>query len=280
MSTIGAQSTLNTALPQSIAVSTTNDTAQGTQQEVAKGVPIAQSLTEPETSAGHSRKRGIGAAESGANPGTSPQGVDTPLAKRMRTRKDVATFTAPSSTRASLPSPPSIEPAQAKVAIPPDAPKWFESTLSMLQVNEWGPSWGALIKAWMDFEVRHEFKEVAKLGAKNRPECIQEWMRRRRSTSWKPPINGVSAYESSFMSWWASLQPDWRLLADGSIDFSAVEGNWDKLRRPGLRGLHNVVVGLFYWVLEVENENKGHAQWLIAVEDCRTVCGYLLSSAA
>jgi len=132
-------------------------------------------------------------------------------------------------------------------------------------------SWCALIKAWMDFEVHHEFKDVAKLGAKNRPECIQEWIWRRWSTSWKLPINGVSTFESNFMSWWPSLQPDWRLLADGSIDFSAVEGNWDKLQRPGLRGLHNVIVGLFYWALEVENENKGRAQWLIMVEDCQGV---------
>ena len=289
MPTIQASSTLNAALAQSptIAAPTTNDTTQGMQQEVAEDAPIAQGFTEPETSAGQSRKRGIEAAEADANPSTSPQGVDAPLAKRMRTRKGVAAVTAPSSTRALLPPTtplppplPSIELPQAKVAIPPDAPKWFESTLSMLQVKEWGPSWCALIKAWTDFEVRHKFKEVAKLGAKNRPECIQEWMRRRRSTSWKPPINGVSAFESSFMSWWASLQPDWRLLADGRINFSAVEGNWDGLRRPGLRGLHNVVVGLFYWALEVENENKGRAQWLIAVDDCRMVCGCLFSSAA
>ena len=150
----------------------------------------------------------------------------------------------------------------------------------MLQVKEWGPSWCALIKAWTNFEVRHKFKEVVKLGAKNHPECIQEWMWHRRSTSWKLPINGVSTFESSFMSWWALLQPDWWLLADGRINFSAMEGNWDGLRRPGWRGLHNVVVGLFYWALEVENENKGRAQWLIAVDDCHMVCGCLFSSAA
>jgi hypothetical protein len=177
------------------------------------------------------------------------------------------------------PSLPSIELGQVKVAIPPDAPKWFENALSMLQVKDWSVPWCALIKAWADFEVRHEFKEVAKLGAKNRPNCIQEWQRRRRPANWKPPIIGVSAYESSFMSWWASLQPDWRLSDDGGINFSATEGDWEGLRRPGLLGLHNAVVGLFFWALEVENENKGHAQWLIAVNDCRVVCERLLVSA-
>ena len=173
----------------------------------------------------------------------------------------------------------SVESAQLKVALPPDAPKWFENALSMLQGKNWGAPWHALLQAWADFEVRHKFKEVSFLGAKNRPKCIEEWMRRRRSATWRPPIKGVTAFESSFMSWWESLQPDWRLLEAGGIDFSAMEGNWDGLRRPGLRGLHNAVVGLFYWALEVENENKGHTQWLIAVNDCRVICEHLSSVA-
>ena len=150
----------------------------------------------------------------------------------------------------------------------------------MLQAKDWGVPWDALIRAWTDFEVHHNFTEVAKLGAKNRPDCIQEWQRRRRPANWKPPIMGVSTYESSFMGWWASLQPDWHLSDDGGINFSATEGDWEGLRRPGLRGLHNALVGLFYWALEVENGNEGHAQWLIAVDDCRVVCRQLLSSAA
>jgi len=150
----------------------------------------------------------------------------------------------------------------------------------MFQAKDWGAPWCALIRAWAEFEVCHEFKEVVKLGTKNCPECIQEWMRHRWSATWKPPINGVSAYEPSFMKWWASLQPYWRLLEGGEIDFSAVEGDWGGLRRPGLRGLLNVIVGLFYWALEVENEKRGHTQWLIVVDDCRVVCERLLSSAA
>jgi len=82
------------------------------------------------------------------------------------------------------------------------------------------------------------------------------------------------------MKWWTGLQPKWRLLDDGEIDFSAVEGDLDELRRPGLRGLVSVLVGLFYWALELKSENKGHEQWLIAVADCRLVCGHLLASAA
>ena len=101
----------------------------------------------------------------------------------------------------------------------------------------------------------------------------------RQPANWKPPIMGVSAYELSFMSWWASLQPNWRLSDNEEIDFSVTEGNWEGLRRPGLLGLHNAVVGLFFWALEVENENKGHAQWLIAVDDCRLVYEWLLASA-
>ena len=294
-----AAATLNAALaqPTLVIAPTTNDIAQGGQQEEAQVVPTvkgrknskfpsASAATEPATSAGRGTKRSINAAEAGANPGTSPQSVDAPLAKRRRTPKGAATITAPSSTPTLPPSRTtsmpaslsSIESAPAKVAIPPDAPKWFENALSMLQAKDLGAPWHALLQAWADFEVRHEFKEVAFLGAKNRPECIEEWMRRRRSATWKPPIKGVAAYESRFMSWWEMLQPDWRLLEAGGIDFSAKEGDWERLRKPGLRGLHNAIVGLFYWALEVENENKGHAQWLIAVDDCRVVCEHLSSA--
>jgi len=276
-------STLNAVLPQltPIIAPTTDGAAQRTRQEVA------DDTTEQATSPGRGRKRGIEAAE-GTNLSTSPQGIDAPLAKRMRTHKGIATIMAPSTptllplsritlTPASLSS---IEPAQARVTIPPDAPKWFENALSMFQAKDWGAPWYALIRAWADFEVCHEFKEVVQLGTNNCPECIQEWMRHRWSATWKPPINGISAYELSFMKWWASLQPDWRLLEGGEVDFSALEGDWGGLRRPGLRGLLNVIVGLFYWALEVENEKKGHTRWLIAVDDCRVVCERLLSSAA
>ena len=150
----------------------------------------------------------------------------------------------------------------------------------MLQAQDFGAPWFALIRAWVDFEVRHEFKEVVKLGAKHRPACVGEWMQCRRSTTWRPPLTGSLAYEAKFMKWWTGLQPKWRLLDDGEIDFSAVEGDLDELRRPGLRGLVSVLVGLFYWALELKSENKGHEQWLIAVADCRLVCGHLLASAA
>ena len=132
------------------------------------------------------RKQGIGAAEASANSSTCPQGVDAPLAKRMRTRKNVASAPVPLATPLLPPSSraapmsvslSSLEPGQEKVAVPPDAPKWFENALSMLQAKDWGVPWDALIRAWTDFEVHHNFTEVAKLGAKNRPDCIQEWQR-------------------------------------------------------------------------------------------------------
>ena len=235
-----AQLTLDIALP-------TNNIAEGGQQEEAQDVPTAKgrknsnvpsasAATAPATSAGRGTKWGIKAAEAGVNLGTSPQSVEAPLAKRRRTHNGAATVTAPSSTPTSAPSRTtspaslsSVESVQAKVALPPDAPKWFENALSMLQRKNWGAPWHALLRAWADFEVRHEFKEVSFLGAKNRPKCIEEWKHHRRSATWRLPSKGVTIFESSFMSWWESLQPDWCLLEAGGIDFSATDGNWDGL---------------------------------------------------
>ena len=161
----------------------TNDTAQGIQQEVAEDVPTAKPIAEQ---ARGGRKRGIGASQAGANSSTSPQGIDAPPAKRIRMHKNVASTPVPLATPplppSSLAAPmsaslSSLEPGQEKVAVPPNAPKWFENALSMLQAKDRGVPWYALIRAWTDFEVRHNFTEVAKLGAKNRPDCIQEWQR-------------------------------------------------------------------------------------------------------
>ena len=84
------------AQPTLVIALTTNDIAEGGQQEEAQDVPTAKGrknskvpsasaamelAMEPATSAGCGTKQGIKAAEAGANLGTSPQSVEAPLAK-------------------------------------------------------------------------------------------------------------------------------------------------------------------------------------------------------
>ncbi|KDR74720.1 hypothetical protein GALMADRAFT_36288, partial [Galerina marginata CBS 339.88] len=164
------------------------------------------------------------------------------------------------------------------IVTPPDAPKWFENALLMLRNEELGDSWATLLRSWCAFEVRQEFEEVSKLNTQHRPSCVSGWIKRARSGTWRPTIADVSEFKASFWKWWTTLQPAWRISEEGKVNFSAVDGDWEGLRRSGLNGLFSVVAVLFYWGLAAKGQNKGVADWLVAVEDVCVVCDHLISS--
>ncbi|KAF9470936.1 hypothetical protein BDN70DRAFT_767299, partial [Pholiota conissans] len=62
-----------------------------------------------------------------------------------------------------------------------------------------------------------------------------------------PVIVKPSNYGKEYMKWWTSLQPRWRLSSRGSIIFTATEGDWEALRRPGVNGILSVLGSLFHW---------------------------------
>ena len=77
----------------------------------------------------------------------------------------------------------------------------------------------------------------------------------------------VTDIEKKFVNWWASLQPQWRLLENGKVDSSLTDGDWDDLRKPGLNGLYSVLVALFYWGSQVGKGSAECDRWMKAVED-------------
>ena len=118
--------------------------------------------------------------------------------------------------------------------------------------------------------------ERTKLSAESRPLCIQEWIRRARPTTWRPVITSIPAFEKSFEAWWNNLQPDWRKNDDGSIAFDNVDGDWEKLRKAGLNGIHSVIVALFYWGCRVQGSVTKCSRWASSVEDCILVLGRVM----
>ena len=140
----------------------------------------------------------------------------------------------------------------------------------MLQNNEpsLGNRWAELLRLWSAFEKKENFKEQKKLSPDGRPQCVSEWIRRRRSTTWRPVISSILALEKSFKAWWTNLQPDWRKDNDGSIAFANVDGDWEILRKPGLNGIVSAIAGLFYWGCKVQGNLTRRARWATLVEDC------------
>jgi len=55
-----------------------------------------------------------------------------------------------------------------------------------------------------------------------------------------------------------------------------VEGEWEKLRKPGLNGLLSALAGLFYWGRIVQRNAKQRKAWAVDVEDCTLVLHHLL----
>jgi len=149
-----------------------------------------------------------------------------------------------------------------------ESPSWFSGTLVMVQ-SESGMAgeWMELVRLWALFEVRSRYEEVRKLGPTDRPAAVTEWIRRARSSTWRPVIKDLAAYESTFGKWWLGIQPDWR-LEDGELVREHLVGDWEPLQLPGTNGIVSVVVALFYWGLAVLEAGHGRDGWLSAVEDC------------
>ena len=150
------------------------------------------------------------------------------------------------------------------------APAWFEQSKDLFRSEGLGGEWLQLLGAWERFEVQEGYKEQGKLSSKGRPDVVQMWISRARSTSWRPLILDTGAYGVTFNSWWAQLQPQWRISGDGAVVSQLLEGNWDCLRRPGLNGLQSVVAALFYWGIAAKKAGACKS-WLSAVLECLSV---------
>jgi hypothetical protein len=151
---------------------------------------------------------------------------------------------------------------------PSSPPAWFSKALQMLKFPgvTFGEKWIDLVQVWSEFERKENFEHKENLGAKNRPDCVGQWKKRARSSTWRPDISSVSDLDREFRVWWVSLQPKWRVL-DGAIVSEDVDGDWDDLRLPGPNGIVCVLVGLLYWGRIAQKNDKDRKEWEEQVED-------------
>ena len=145
-------------------------------------------------------------------------------------------------------------------------PAWFTKALAMLQSLDGGETWTKLLDVWNAFEAQEEYSEVRTLDCTYRPLPLSLWMKRHRSSTWRPPVTEMAEFEKCFMKWWVHLQPDWR-VANGKV-LKDITGDLSVLKRPGLNGFLTVLVGLFYWC--VTDETRLKKEWLTIVEECIT----------
>ena len=228
-------------------------------------------------------KRSKTAASATATEPTIPRSSQRTAARTLtnndppvqRKSKRSATAVDPSSTQ---PSRKTSSAAVVSARSHLNIPGWFSSGLEMLQSPEIpsGERWMVLVELWVAFEKKEGFKERGFLAAKERPECVSEWIRRGRPPTWRPAITAVSKLELAFRTWWVSLQPKWRVSENGTIITADSDGDWDVLRKPGVNGLLSVLVALFYWGGIAKRTAKQRNAWAACVEDCILVLRQLV----
>ncbi|PPQ76861.1 hypothetical protein CVT26_001499 [Gymnopilus dilepis] len=215
------------------------------------------------------------------SPSSTPLIPPTSICTRSSSRKrppplgsltDSSLSKRPRLSRSSTPGSISTASSTTQVAVDggADAPKWFKDALLMLQADDLGSEWVNLLECWTKFETQAGFKERGKLRAQNRPSCIGDWIQRKRSGTWRPTLGAVDMGKA-FRKWWISLQPSWRLSEGGKIVRSATSGDWSCLCRPGLNGIHSVIVGLYFWGIAARKESVGEDRWARGVEDASHV---------
>ncbi len=100
-------------------------------------------------------------------------------------------------------------------------------------------------------------------------------------------INPVKDFQTKYWAWWLLIQPDFCLYDDeddlllqdenGHVD-SAIDGDWEVMRKSGVNGWVSIVVGLCFWYWLVSKmgtdgyQEKAAAKWaqedwLSAVKD-------------
>lgn len=146
------------------------------------------------------------------------------------------------------------------------ATSWFSEFQKMFMEKDLGMAWKDLVSSWVAFEEQSRSTQVRRLSAAGRPVVVHRWIARHRPTNFQSNISNLKDYKSEFIHWWSGLQPTWRISNNGDKD-----GDWGCLRVPGINGIMNVVVALFYWGLASEGKSAHHNAWQAAVEDCVTV---------
>jgi hypothetical protein len=108
------------------------------------------------------------------------------------------------------------------------------------------------------------------------------WIRSKRKNS-APNIVDIEAFAESYLSWWLSLQPEWRTGNSDVGGFKSIESvslmveapgdeEWQILCKGGSAGIYTIVVALSWWLLK-----EGlSARVLMALEDIKWVVGEMV----
>ena len=144
----------------------------------------------------------------------------------------------------------------------------------LVEVDE--PGFKVLLNNYITFELSNHSGFHGNLSTAHRPKAVGWWLSRARPNK-LPPYDSLSSFRDSIVKWWIFLQPDWRREGlecgvtsrdEGCSNASDDEEScWERIYKPGLNGLLNVVILVYWWarILEARGESADEAyRWLVA----------------
>ncbi|KAJ7024568.1 hypothetical protein C8F04DRAFT_921610, partial [Mycena alexandri] len=124
-----------------------------------------------------------------------------------------------------------------------------------------GGEWSMITELWWSLEKSTGFVSLTKgFSATGRPDEIKLWVKYARKGT--PAVRDVTAFASNLRTWWKSINPKWRVGADGELK-QAEEGEWTELEAPGANGFLNVLIALRWWKEKAGDDPK----WANSVAD-------------
>lgn len=155
-------------------------------------------------------------------------------------------------------------------------PLWVVNALRGFPSTSLGPGWDTLLRNWLQFEQDEGYQDCRRLGSRNRPRIIADWIQWARKPTFKHEIKNQDIFAEEFNAWWRGLQPAWRI--DNASDLLRRDGDdWTCLRCSGVNGLLSVLAALYFWGCHVQPGTVAFkSRWSEALDDVSYAISKLL----
>ncbi|KAJ7073652.1 hypothetical protein C8F01DRAFT_1075377 [Mycena amicta] len=130
---------------------------------------------------------------------------------------------------------------------------WLTGLYHEIAGRNLGPRFNGLLAAYLELKGAWGWVDGSGLlSADNRPKQVGQWVKnKRRATVRYCGIPNITLYEKQWWAWWNVNQPGWRVMENDRPRATARYGeSWGGLLCPGLNGMLNVVVSLYWWGMQ------------------------------
>ncbi|KAJ3912082.1 hypothetical protein F5877DRAFT_54550, partial [Lentinula edodes] len=163
---------------------------------------------------------------------------------------------------------------------------WFFEAFHYLNVAL-GPQYLALFQKWMQYERKAHWLNPHKLAGfspEKRPSVLLSWMKNRPRPL--PKVDKRGFFTPTFIeevaAWWASLQPQWRLLDENGTPtpFDSFGDDMSPLNKHGRNAWVGLLACIKWWGIglkcSVADDHEVHLnEWLNIIADMTKMLGKL-----